>query len=48
MQFLRHLRDFFGITFKLDPYLNPEEDVVKHDVTKVMVTCMGIGYAKLI
>ncbi|XP_065203300.1 RNA 3'-terminal phosphate cyclase-like protein [Planococcus citri] len=48
VQFLRHLKDFFGVVFKLEPYSNPDEDVVKHAVTKVKVTCMGIGYSKLI
>lgn len=47
--FLRHLRDFFGITFKVS---NPQQDEEDEDDTgygsnKVLLTCVGIGYTNI-
>ncbi|XP_044012396.1 RNA 3'-terminal phosphate cyclase-like protein isoform X2 [Aphidius gifuensis] len=42
IQFLRDLRDFMGVVFKLDPAKDPEdEDIV---LEQVHLACMGIGY----
>lgn len=43
--FLRHLKDFFGITFKLEPY--ESEDMEDNDSQKVLLTCVGIGYTNI-
>ncbi|XP_055626334.1 probable RNA 3'-terminal phosphate cyclase-like protein [Toxorhynchites rutilus septentrionalis] len=49
--FLQHLREFFGITFKLEnaAVANGEEDEQDDDEmtgsNKVMMTCVGIGYS---
>lgn len=42
--FLRHLREFLGITFKLDPYENEMEGSGSE---KVLLTCVGIGYTNI-
>lgn len=42
IQFLRDLKDFFGIVFKIEPV--KEEDDIKEQVT---LTCVGIGYTNL-
>lgn len=49
VKFLQHLRDFFGVTFKLDPKdKEADEDDDLHDgATKVMMTCLGIGYSNI-
>ncbi|XP_043270964.1 probable RNA 3'-terminal phosphate cyclase-like protein [Venturia canescens] len=45
VQFLRDLRDFFGIVFKLEPAKDDEDDDVVHE--QVLLTCIGIGYTNL-
>lgn len=42
---LQHLRDFFGITFKLTHC--EEEDGTPRGASKVLLTCVGIGYSNL-
>lgn len=44
--FLRHLKEFFGITFKLEPYVS-EEDTSGSGSGKVLLTCVGIGYTNI-
>jgi RNA 3'-terminal phosphate cyclase-like protein len=38
MQYLRHLRDFFGVTFKIEP------DAASGTV---VLTCLGVGFENL-
>ena len=38
IQFLRHLRDFFGITFKIKP---------DHETKTVFLSCLGIGFTNM-
>lgn len=45
--FLQHLKEFFGITFKLEHFLPPNEDDVIPGADKVLLTCVGIGYTNL-
>lgn len=44
--FLRNLKDFFGIVFKLENY-EAEETVEYSFGEKVLCTCVGIGYTNL-
>lgn len=44
--FLRHLKEFFGITFKLEPYVESEE-MDGTGSQKVLLTCVGIGYTNI-
>ncbi|ESN93903.1 hypothetical protein HELRODRAFT_115371 [Helobdella robusta] len=41
---LRHLRDFFGVTFKIDP--REVKDVGRGE-DKLLLTCVGVGYKNL-
>lgn len=44
--FLQHLREFFGITFKLENTLDGDEDDDEMSGSnKVFMTCVGIGYS---
>ncbi|XP_060520014.1 probable RNA 3'-terminal phosphate cyclase-like protein [Cylas formicarius] len=44
--FLRNLREFFGVTFKIENYEN-EEDQGGTGSKKVLLTCVGIGYTNI-
>ncbi|XP_025191510.1 RNA 3'-terminal phosphate cyclase-like protein [Melanaphis sacchari] len=49
IQFLRHLKEFFGISFKLEPYIDSQnEDLSQGCDSKILVTGVGIGYNKLV
>ncbi|XP_024878230.1 probable RNA 3'-terminal phosphate cyclase-like protein [Temnothorax curvispinosus] len=41
IQFLRDLRDFFGVTFKIEQIKEGEDE------TQVRLTCLGIGYTNI-
>ena len=45
VSFLRHLRDVFQVTFKLDNVEN--EDELNMGTDKVAMTCVGIGFTNL-
>ncbi|XP_077078901.1 RNA 3'-terminal phosphate cyclase-like protein [Siphateles boraxobius] len=45
MEFLRHIRDFFQIMFKMDPQ-KPGEDECKGG-EKILMTCVGAGYSNI-
>lgn len=47
--FLQHLREFFGITFKIENYVDDEqaEDEDRVGSSKVILTCVGIGYSNI-
>ncbi|XP_075228720.1 putative RNA 3'-terminal phosphate cyclase-like protein isoform X2 [Lycorma delicatula] len=52
IEFLRHLRKFFGLIFKLEPFKNEEnvdvdDNELQLGVAKVLLTCVGVGYQKL-
>ncbi|XP_066994846.2 RNA 3'-terminal phosphate cyclase-like protein [Anabrus simplex] len=45
IQFLRHLRQFFGLTFKLESReKTEEEEQLNLGAKKVLLTCLGVGY----
>ncbi|XP_011303786.1 probable RNA 3'-terminal phosphate cyclase-like protein [Fopius arisanus] len=45
IQFLRDLKDFFGVVFKLEPAKDEEDDEIT--LEQVLLTCVGIGYTNL-
>lgn len=54
MHFLRHLKDFFHVTFKIDEY--KEERTIEEDshlaerstgAAKLLLTCVGVGYTNI-
>nr|CAB3265499.1 RNA 3'-terminal phosphate cyclase-like protein [Phallusia mammillata] len=48
IQFLRHIKDFFQVVFKLESKLT-DEDVLddKLEYTRVLLTCVGFGFFNL-
>lgn len=42
IQFLRDLKDFFGIVFKIEP-LKEEDEILE----QVVLTCIGVGYTNI-
>ncbi|XP_050514694.1 probable RNA 3'-terminal phosphate cyclase-like protein [Diabrotica virgifera virgifera] len=44
--FLRHLKDFFGVTFKLEPF-EEDESSSGQGSSKVLLTSIGIGYTNI-
>lgn len=47
IEFLRHIKDFFGVTFKIDYFNESDErdtDDKEKNSPKVRLTCVGIGY----
>lgn len=45
IEFLRHIRDFFQIMFKIEVQ-KPSEDERKGG-DKVLMTCVGVGYSNI-
>lgn len=45
IKFLQLLREFFGVSFKLDASKDEEED--ENALPKVELTCVGIGYSNI-
>ncbi|XP_050311901.1 probable RNA 3'-terminal phosphate cyclase-like protein [Anthonomus grandis grandis] len=43
--FLRHIREFFGVTFKIEHF--QEEEREGTGAGKVLLTCVGIGYSNI-
>nr|CAG4645520.1 EOG090X05X4 [Lynceus sp. MCZ IZ 141354] len=46
IEFLRHLRDFFGIMFKIETQQTEDEEL-RTGADKVLLTCVGVGYTNL-
>jgi|688.fasta_scaffold503985_1 hypothetical protein len=46
IQFLRHMRDFFGTIFKMETENRNEEDL-RVGTEKILMTCVGAGYTNL-
>ena len=48
VSFLRHLKDFFEVVFKLEKYSEAEaEEELNLGADKVLLTCVGVGYTNL-
>lgn len=50
IKFLRQVRDFFGLAFKLETKTRneeEEEEELRDGGTKVVLTCLGIGYSNI-
>lgn len=45
--FLQHIKEFFGITFKLEHFTADNEDDAIPGADKVLMTCVGIGYTNI-
>ncbi|XP_046842177.1 RNA 3'-terminal phosphate cyclase-like protein [Xenia sp. Carnegie-2017] len=48
IQFLRHLRDFFGVVFKVQSLTNyDDEDIRTGCETRILLSCVGVGYSNV-
>ena len=47
IKYLQLLKEFLGITFKLDTQEKEDEDEIEEKAPKVTLTCVGIGYSNL-
>lgn len=48
IQFLRHIRDFFQVMFKVEPETKSEdEEGLQLGGDKLILTCVGVGYANV-
>nr|CAG4636166.1 EOG090X05X4 [Eubosmina coregoni]SVE69793.1 EOG090X05X4 [Eubosmina coregoni] len=47
IQFLRHLKDFFGTMFKMDTKSREEDEELRLGTDKIIMTCVGVGYSNL-
>ncbi|XP_060574958.1 RNA 3'-terminal phosphate cyclase-like protein [Ruditapes philippinarum] len=48
IQYLRHIRDFFQVMFKVDPQtVSEEKEDMKLGGEKLLLTCVGVGYSNL-
>lgn len=47
IQFLRHLKDFFGTVFKLEQHDEEEAEDLKMGAGKIKLTCVGMGFTNL-
>ena len=48
IQYLRHIRDYFQVLFKVDPERVKEEDEdLRLGGEKLILTCVGVGYSNV-
>lgn len=48
ISFLQHLREFFGITFKLEHLVDEDENEENiQGAQKIILTCVGVGYTNI-
>jgi len=47
IEFLRHIRDFFSLVFKLEATSHEEDEKLNVGAKKVLLTCLGLGYTNL-
>ena len=48
IQYLRHIRDFFQVLFKVDRQeVKEEEEDLRLGGEKLILTCVGVGYSNV-
>ena len=48
IQFLRHIRDFFGVVFKVQSISKDESDETMTGCnTQILLSCTGVGYSNI-
>ena len=48
MQYLRYIKDFFSVEFKVDStYLPPLHEDDESERESVLLTCVGVGYRNI-
>ena len=46
IQFLRHLKEFFGVMFKIQAQQSGDDGSTGGE-TKVLLSCVGVGYTNI-
>jgi len=47
IQFLRHLKEFFGVMFKIEAQQGDDNDRETGGENKVLLSCVGVGYTNI-
>ena len=47
IQFLRHLKEYFGVMFKIQAQQPDGDDGSTKGETKVLLSCVGVGYTNI-
>lgn len=47
IQFLRHLKEFFGVMFKIEAQQTDDNDSATGRENKVLLSCAGVGYTNI-
>ena len=47
IEFLRSVREFFQVMFKLEPHKREDAEELKLGDDKILLTCVGVGYSNL-
>lgn len=47
IQFLRHLKEFFGVMFKIEAQQTDDDNRETGGENKVLLSCVGVGYTNI-
>ena len=47
IQFLRHLKEFFGVMFKIQAQQSDDDSSVAGGESKILISCVGAGYTNI-
>ena len=47
IQFLRHLKEFFGVMFKIQAQQSDDDNSVAGGESKILLSCVGAGYTNI-
>ena len=47
IQFLRHLKEFFGVMFKIQAKQSDDDNSVAGEKSKILLSCVGVEYANV-
>ena len=47
IQFLRHLKEFFGVMFKIQAQQSDDDNSVAGGESKILISCVGAGYTNI-
>ena len=47
IQFLRHLKEFFGVMYKIQAQQSDDDNSVAEGESKILLLCVGAGYTNI-
>ena len=47
IQFLRHLKEFFGVIFKIQAKQSDDDNSVAGEESKILLSCVGVEYTNI-